>query len=170
MFLRSLLLDACININLSSLRVLTLCHIHNLDDDLAKCLFSGCQLVKVLRIKDYRNLVDLQASSLSKLVELSIESCIFLRTVEIGSLNFESYSHRKIPPHIILLGGYKTLRKLKHEICCIGPQSPFHQLSTFIQLEELVLEYFDCRVLPKMRISSLSLKRLVIRSLTWERW
>lgn len=121
--------------------------------------------MKVLRIKDCRKLVDLQASSLSKLVELSTESCIFSRTVEIGSLNFKSYSHSKIPPHIILLEDYKTLRKLKHEICCIGPQSPFHQLSTFIQLEELVLEYVDFRMLPKMRISSLSLKRLVIRTL-----
>ncbi|TKY63818.1 F-box/LRR-repeat protein [Spatholobus suberectus] len=163
----SLLLDACRNISLPSLRVLTLCNVHNVHDDLAKHLFSGCQFAEVLRIKDCRNLVDLQASSLARLVELSIESCSFLRTVEICSLNFQlfSYSRSKIPPDIILLGASKTLRKLKQEICGIGPQSPFHQVSTFIQLEELVLEYVDFGKLPKMRISSQSLKKLVIRSL-----
>lgn len=166
----SLLLDACrdIHTSLPSLRVLSLCNIHNVNDGFVKHLFSGCSFVEVLRIQDCNNLVDLQVSSLARLVELSLDSCSFVRTVEIGSLNFQSFSyssHNKIRPNITLLGASKTLRKLKLEVCGLGPQSPFHQLSTFIMLEELVLEHVDAGKVPKMRISSQSLKRLVIRSM-----
>ncbi|XP_057454994.1 putative FBD-associated F-box protein At5g22720 isoform X2 [Lotus japonicus] len=162
----SLLLFAGRDISLPSLRVLSLCNVHHVNDDLVKHFFSGCPLVEVLRIQGCKNLVDLQASCLSRLVELALDSCSFVRTVEVGSLNFKSfsYSRSKTPPNITLLGASKTLTKLKMEICGIGHQSPFHQLSEFVQLEELVLEHVDTGKVP-MKISSKSLKRLVIRSL-----
>lgn len=165
----SLLLDACIDISLPALQVLSLCNIHSLNDDLVKHLFSGCPFVEVLRIEDCNNLADLQVSSLSRLVELSLNSCSFVRNVEIGSPNFQSFSYSRgssrFPHNITLLGASKTLRKLKLDICCIEHHIPFHQLSTFIQIEELFLEYVDLGKFLNMKISSQSLKRLVIRSL-----
>ncbi|KAK7274631.1 hypothetical protein RIF29_15727 [Crotalaria pallida] len=165
----SIWVDNGIDINLPALKVLSICDVIPFNEGLSERLFSGCPFVEDLRIKDCKNMFHLQASSLSRLVELSISSWECLTSIEIGSPEFQSFSFSgfssSYPCHVTLLGASKTLRRLKldstanygHDL------NLFYLLPTFTQLEDLFLEYVNWS--EPIKISSQSLKRLVIKGL-----
>ena len=146
---------ACSIISLPNLKVLTLSCV-SLNDESLKNLISGCPMVEVLCLSQCDTSRKLQFSGLARLVKLELSYCKDVEMVEICSPYFEIFSSFSGdgPSTIELIGSYERVKKLELNAWLST------KFSAFRFLEQLNLESLYIRG----RISSQSLKRLVIKS------
>ncbi|KAE9617764.1 putative F-box domain, leucine-rich repeat domain, L domain-containing protein [Lupinus albus] len=152
-------IKACKTINFPHLRVLSLFHI-DLPNKALEMLISGCPCVEVLRLSHCSTSQNLQLLGLTKLVEITVSFCRDVETVEIRSLfcqNIYVIDDCNESATITLLG-CETMSNLHLNVWLSNEFSEFKWLVE-LKLMNLVI---------KGRISSQSIKRLVIRHCTAE--
>ncbi|XP_031269424.1 F-box/LRR-repeat protein 25-like [Pistacia vera] len=142
-----------------SLRKLCLVGVY-VDDQMIENLFARCPLIEYLTIESSKGFKSLELFSLSELHEVEISNNGELEKVEINALNVHSVTITDMETCVINIACCKNLKCLLLSELSITDDWLCNVISDFSLLQFLSIAY--CRKLRSIKISSPSLKELVI--------